>query len=220
MRGWKRESISARLCWQWRVIRFFEPYIGSDYEKGLPGGHKLLIIGESHYNEPGCEDCGEQATREIVARYLAGTSIRFFDDVASAASGHRLALARHVFWRSVAFANFVQRPMATASHRPTDDDWAASIAPFWQTVGELKPDLVFMFTSAWSNWLPSLAPGGDPERTGPVGNDPTWLWRYGLADRNVLIARFNHPSARSNPPRAVWKAWADYCWQVLEQTNG
>lgn len=212
--------MSARSCWKWPVGRFFEPYTGPDYGKGLANGHKLLIIGESHYNEPGCEECGEQATREIVASYLAGASIRFFDEVASVASGHCRALDRNEFWRRVAFANFVQRPMATASHRPTDDDWAHSIAPFWQTVEELKPDLVFMFTSAWSNWLPSLAPGGDPGRTGPIGHEPTWIWRYGLADRDVLIARFNHPSARSNPPRSVWKAWADYCWHSLEHANG
>lgn len=216
MPEWKRASTSARSCWKWPVARFFEPYIGPDYHKGLSGGHKLLIIGESHYNEPGCEDCGEQATRQIVESYLAGTPVAFFDDVARAASGHRLTITRDGFWHSVAFANFVQRPMITASHRPADDDWAGGIAPFWQTVGELKPDLVFMFTSAWSHWLPSLAPGGDPERTGPIGEEPTWLWRYGLRGHDVLIARFNHPSARSNPPRAVWKAWADFCWNALE----
>ncbi len=220
MRGWKRANISARSCWKSPVARFFEPYVGTEYEGGLTKGRKLLIIGESHYNEPGCEECGEQATREVVASYLNGTPAKFFDYVESAASGNRLALARNEFWQKVAFANFVQRPMATASHRPTDDHWRDGIEPFWQTVTELKPDLVFMFTSAWSNWLPSLAPGGDPERTGPIGNDPTWIWSYALGDRDVLIARFNHPSARSSPPRAVWKAWADYCWQILEQGNG
>lgn len=198
----------------------FRPFVGTNYEAGVVNGYKLLLIGESHYNEPGCEPCGPDATREVVASYLAGADTPFFDYMFRASSGHGIAFTRDEFWQRVAFANFIQRPMETASHRPTTEDWEAGLAPFWDTVEEYKPDLVFMFTSAWSRWLPNLAPNGDATRTGPVGDDDTWLWRYGLADRDVLIARFYHRSARPNPSVSVWKAWADHCWQALETSHG
>lgn len=201
------------------MARFFKPHIGDNYAQGLAGGHKLLLIGESHYNEPGSDPCGPEATREVVASYLAGTHVPFLDYLYQASCGHRLDLSREEFWSRVAFANFIQQAMETVAHRPTDLEWQSGIAPLWQTVNELKPDLVFMFTSAWSNWLPSLAPGGVAERTGPLDDGPTWLWRYGLADRDVLIARFNHPSARHNPAIAIWRAWADHCWGRLVAAN-
>lgn len=200
--------------------RFFCPYVGPDYNSGLVNGRKLLLIGESHYNELDCEPCGPNATREVVASYLSGTDIPFFDYMFRASCGHCRLYNRDEFWRRVAFANFIQRPMETPSHRPTSNDWKAGVAPFWDTVEEFKPDLVFMFTSAWSHWLPSLAPTGVAARTGPVGEDDTWLWKYGLADRDVLIARFYHRSARPNPSIAVWKAWADHCWHARESQLG
>ena len=198
--------------------RFFEPYVGTQYEGGLANGHRLLLIGESHYNEPGCEPCGPEATRQTVESYLTETPIPFFDYVRDATCGHVRRFANHDFWDRVAFANFIQRPMPTVSHRPVPADWSAGITPFWETIKELKPHLVFMFTSAWGS-LPNLAPDGVAERTGPVGDSDTWLWRYGFADHDVLIARFYHRSARPNPSIAVWKAWADHCWNALESQN-
>jgi hypothetical protein len=202
------------------VGRFFQPYVGRNYATGLANGHKLLLIGESHYNEADCEPCGPEATCEVVISQISGTPIPFFDYMFRSSCGHGRSFTRDEFWQSVAFANFIQQPMETPTHRPTADNWEAGIAPFWETIAELKPDLVFMFTSAWSHWLPSLAPDGDPARTGPVGDDDTWLWRYGLADHDVLIARFYHRSARPNPSVSVWRAWADYCWNALEDQNG
>jgi hypothetical protein len=177
------------------------------------------VVGESHYDEPDCEPCGPEATRQVVADYLAGTPVPFLDYLHKVSCGHRLALSREEFWQRVAFANFIQRAMETAAHRPTDKDWQDGLAPFWQTLDELQPDLVFMFTSAW-RVLPSLAPGGIAERTGPVGEDGSWLWRYGRADHDVLIARFNHQRARGNPSVSVWQAWADHCWRALEMRHG
>jgi len=198
----------------------FRPHIGTEYEAGLIGGRKLLLIGESHYNGPDYEPCGPEATCDAIKSYLGGTSIPFFDYVHKASCGHLHNVTREDFWKRVAFANFIQRPMDTASHRPTDDDWREGTEVFWDTLSKLKPDLVFMFTSAWSNCLPDLAPGGVAVRTGPVGEGDTWLWRYGFSDHDVLIARFYHRSARPNPSIAVWKAWADHCWQAGDALHG
>jgi len=196
----------------------FAPYIGAEYHSGFANRHKLMVVGESHYNEPDCEPCGPNATREVVESYLAGTKIPLYDYIFRASIGHQKSFTRDEFWQRVAFVNFIQCPMKTLSDRPTPDDWKAGIAPFWDTVAELKPDLVFMFTAAWSH-LPSLAPNGVATKTGPVGADDTWLWRYGLAERDVLIARFYHRSARANPSIAVWKAWADHCWLARESQH-
>jgi len=199
------------------VARFFEPYTGKSYFKNPVFGRRLLLIGESHYNDSDAP-CESGATREVVDSFLSGQAIPFFDYLAEAAQGNRWAMTKDEFWHSVAFANFVQRPMESVSHRPTHSDFEAGAPAFWDTLARLAPDIVFMFTSAW-NVLPEVAPGGMPEGTGGVGGPKSWLWRYAFAERAIYVARFNHPSARSNPSRAVWKAWADHCWHVLETSD-
>lgn len=197
--------------------RFFEPFVGKQYLKEPLLGHRLLLIGESHYNDSDTP-CGPEATREVVESYLGGQTIPFFDYLFDVSRGNRWSIGAAEFWQNVAFANFIQDPMETIAHRPTQTDIEKGIPAFWETVYELAPEIVFMFTSAW-NALPEVAPNGFAERTGGIGGPRSWLWRYALADRDVLIARFNHPSARSNPARTVWKAWADHCWNALETSR-
>lgn len=198
--------------------RFFEPYVGKYYFQRPTFGFRLLLVGESHYNDSEVP-CGPSATNGVVESYLGGQTVPFFDYLSDVSCGHQRIVHSDAFWQGVAFANFVQRPMETPTHRPTQADIDAGIPVFWDTVEELAPDMIFMFTAAW-NALPKVAPEGREQGTGGVGGRNSWLWRYVLADRAVLIARFNHPSARSNPPRAVWKAWADHCWHSLEHANG
>ncbi len=195
----------------------FHPYVGERYSKDPIFGARLLLIGESHYNDSD-ESCGPDATREVIARYLAGQKTEFLDYLTDVAPGNKRTVVPHEFWSSVAFANFVQRPMETVKHRPNQDDIDLGMSAFWGTVESLRPDIVFMFTSAWKA-LPSIAPGGITEGTGGVGGPLSWLWRYAFPDRNILIARFNHPSARHNPAQVIWKAWADHCWDELEKSR-
>ena len=37
---------------------FFRPWVGSAYTTGVIFGKRVMILGESHYCEEGCTDCG------------------------------------------------------------------------------------------------------------------------------------------------------------------
>ena len=37
---------------------FFRPWVGSAYSSGGIFGKRVMILGESHYCEEGCTDCG------------------------------------------------------------------------------------------------------------------------------------------------------------------
>lgn len=57
---------------------FFKPFVGSAYSSGGIFGKQVMILGESHYCEEGCEDCGNARvhpeccafTNGVVSDYL------------------------------------------------------------------------------------------------------------------------------------------------------
>lgn len=57
---------------------FFRPWVGSSYSTGGIFGKRVMILGESHYCEEGCEDCGNVRqhpeccafTNSVVSDYL------------------------------------------------------------------------------------------------------------------------------------------------------
>lgn len=47
---------------------FFQPFVGKDYTTGGIFGKRIMVLGESHYCDEGCTDCGSVANhRECMA---------------------------------------------------------------------------------------------------------------------------------------------------------
>ena len=47
---------------------FFQPYVGKDYTIGGLFGKRIMVLGESHYCDEGCADCGNISNhRECMA---------------------------------------------------------------------------------------------------------------------------------------------------------
>ena len=40
---------------------FFQPFVGKDYTTGGIFGKRIMVLGESHYCDEGCTDCGNVA---------------------------------------------------------------------------------------------------------------------------------------------------------------
>ncbi len=38
---------------------FFQPFVGMDYANGGIFGKRIMILGESHYCDESCADCGD-----------------------------------------------------------------------------------------------------------------------------------------------------------------
>ena len=91
------------------------PWRSDNYVKGAFFGLRTLIVGESHY----CND-DPLTTRTVVREAIDGEDTRFFLAVGSACVGRETYKAdRARSWHSVAFVNFVQQSVPTATHRPT-----------------------------------------------------------------------------------------------------
>lgn len=53
---------------------FFQPFVGKDYANGGIFGKRIMILGESHYCDESCADCGDcqLATSGVYELYAAG----------------------------------------------------------------------------------------------------------------------------------------------------
>ncbi len=52
---------------------FFQPFVGKDYANGGIFGKRIMILGESHYCDESCTDCGDcQSTSGVYELYAAG----------------------------------------------------------------------------------------------------------------------------------------------------
>ena len=63
---------------------FFQPFVGKHYADGGMFGKRIMILGESHYCDEGCADCGDCRlhrecmgfTQNVLADYLDETNER------------------------------------------------------------------------------------------------------------------------------------------------
>lgn len=61
---------------------FFQPFVGKHYADGGMFGKRIMILGESHYCDEGCTDCGDCRlhrecmgfTQNVLADYLDETN--------------------------------------------------------------------------------------------------------------------------------------------------
>lgn len=139
----------------------FRPWIGPSYRSPGFCGHRILILGESHYGMP--EEEAPSFTIECI------------EDMAKAERGHgfftktaKLFLEREsgvplsqsersTFWDSVAFFNYVQSfPSTTARRRPTPAMWQLASTVFPLVMRELQPSFVLVLGKALSQNLPKI----------------------------------------------------------------
>ena len=67
---------------------FFQPFVGKDYANGGIFGKRIMILGESHYCDESCTDCGDcqlhrecmNFTQQVLDDYLNEMWGRYADD--------------------------------------------------------------------------------------------------------------------------------------------
>ena len=104
---------------------FFRPWVGSAYSTGGIFGKRVMILGESHYCEEECTDCGNARvhpeccafTNGVVSDYLNETLDRqrwmsTYLKFERSLVGHETDWAeRKKIWNSVVFYNYLQAAM-------------------------------------------------------------------------------------------------------------
>ena len=51
---------------------FFKPFVGKDYTTGGIFGKRIMVLGESHYCDEGCTDCGNVANHRECRTFTNG----------------------------------------------------------------------------------------------------------------------------------------------------
>lgn len=137
-------------------MRNFDPWIGNQYEEGI-FGVRTLVLGESHYGTPPIQP---EFTSRVIASLGQKKRFRFFSMTQRLVSldpkrGFIPTAERKAFWEKVAFANFVQEFVGNQPRKaPSPRQWIESVAPFMQTVEELKPQLIIVLGERLKQHLP------------------------------------------------------------------
>lgn len=126
----------------------FHPWVGRCYGRNSRFGVRLLVLGESHYDEY-LEFSGPDFTQNVVrilgqeqrdkfftkiAKVLLRTADRINDDV------------RSEIWEHVAFYNFVQSMVPGNRTPPTFRQWCEAQTPFQTVLQDLEPDAVLLLS--------------------------------------------------------------------------
>ena len=192
-------------------MRRFYPWTGNHYADGLRDGRKVLIVGESHYEDDGTPEF----TRKTIATLGIKDPYRFFEAIRLTARGLDETPGPADFWHRVAFANAVQEGMPDKTVRPTKEQMVAGMADLREIVLELKPELVLCYSGfAWGH-IDHLYHGerGSAGWAAAPGVDAMW-WFKQPTGSPLLAVRINHP-ARLNVLRQVWNVWIEQAWTYL-----
>ena len=104
---------------------FFRPFVGSAYAGGGMFGKRIMVLGENHYCDEGCADCGEclrhrecmDFTNGVVKQYLDDgterqrwmqTFLKFERSLVGMETDQ--AMSQRI-WQSVVFFNYLQVAM-------------------------------------------------------------------------------------------------------------
>lgn len=127
------------------MARTFDPWVGSKYQSDGIDGIRVLFLGESHYGET--SDIYPEYTSDIVRKYGQNERAAFFTKVAKLILGYGKEewisdSDRAEAWEKVAFYNYIQSILPKERERPTPEMWEQAPPYFFQTLDELKPQVV------------------------------------------------------------------------------
>ena len=201
---------------------FFQPFVGKDYAHVGIFSKRIMILGESHYCDEDCADCGCcQAHREcaaftdqVVRQYLDGCKddwARTFLKFERSLVGHETSMAeRQQIWQSVMFYNYLQVAMGGPRAAGTTAQYRQAGDALYEVMEKYLPDCII----AWGNRLWDRL----PDRQWTDGKDIT-IDGYRVATghytlrsgKQVRVMAVNHPS--------VGYSW-DYWHRVIAAFMG
>ena len=204
---------------------FFKPLIGQRYKD-------ILILGESHYCDKGCSDCGicqahsecANFTRRVIADYLdprneregwMNTYLKFERSLV----GHETTPNESArIWDSIAFYNYLQVAMGGPRQAGSTEQYRQAGTALFEVLEQLRPKLMIAWgKQLWRN-LP-ITYWTDSEalvvrtRSGCVEHEDVGY--YTLPSGHVVHALcVYHPSAGYD-----WSYWHDVIEAMKEKIN-
>lgn len=147
---------------------FFEPRVGKNYPSGGIFRKRILVLGESHYCDQLCPDCGmprrkEEGgnfTSEAMQRYLCridgheGWMNTFTKFERSLINDYTDDERRRETWDSVLFYNYLQVAMTTSRQAGSIDDYERAATSFFEIPETYRPEYILVWGHRLWNYLP------------------------------------------------------------------
>ncbi len=199
---------------------FFQPFVGKDYANGGIFGKRVMVLGESHYCDEGCVDCGNCSrhrecmgfTQNVVQTYLEqdgghenwmNTFLKFERSLV----GHETDQKEtEKIWNSVIFFNYLQVAMGGPREAGTADQYRQAGLAFFEMLEKFLPEYVVVWGKRLWNNLPGdqWQDGEDVVVDGYATATGSYVLRGG---KRVKVMAVNHPS--------VGYSW-DYWHRVIQ----
>lgn len=138
---------------------FFLPFIGKYYAKGGLFGKRTMILGESHYCDGGCCDCGNcrlcrqcaKFTQDILRDFLderkerqnwMRTFVKFERSLVEKMTDWAL---RRKKWDSVMFYNCLQVAMTGPRKAGTSAQYKQAVNAFFEVIDKYEPECIIVW---------------------------------------------------------------------------
>lgn len=200
---------------------FFRPFVGSSYAGGGMFGKRIMVLGESHYCDENCADCGDclhhcdcmEFTNNAIRQYLDDsverqrwmqTFLKFERSLVGQETNQAL---RQRIWQSVVFYNYLQVAMGGPREAGTTAQYRQAGETLFSVMEKYQPEYLI----AWGNRLWNELPGEHWTDGNGIVIDGYRVdtGTYTLASgRKVKAMAVNHPS--------VGYSW-DYWHRVITQ---
>ena len=199
-----------------------EPFKGDDYRPLRSHSLSIFVLGESSCDPNSPEellpldwnkriiDCVFNGERDPTINKAVDV---FYDVPPLFPEGHRS------FWRTAAFANFVQHNLGDKNRRPTPSQWKAGQEPFEEYLIDLQPQFVLVLGKGVWDSLPARYRKGLPPITLDSNSKPQPCCLYPNDAGYAFVFAIDHPSYWQRKKRTVsyYRPWVRAAIEAAKQ---
>ena len=150
---------------------FFNPFVGRDYANGGIFGRSIMVLGESHYCDEECADCGSCSrhpecmnfTNDVVTTYLRSRNgdvegenwMKTFLKFERSLVGHETTGEDSKrIWNSVLFFNYLQVAMGETRQAGTNEQYRQAEDALFEMFEQYRPECVIVWGKRLFGKLP------------------------------------------------------------------
>ena len=172
-----------------------KPWISENYLKNTSKYDRLLLLGESHYDETGEFD--PNFTNEVIQDVIDGTICRGYRYYTMLGNIFNPQDRSDVF-KNCAFANLIQEILEKPRVHPTQKELETIRDAFWEILRLTKPKKVIVTSQrAWEYWLPDNDTRGQKISVIKENGRYSTIWKYEFEDVSCEAIGIGHPSGKN-----------------------
>lgn len=200
---------------------FFQPFVGKDYANGGLFGKRIMILGESHYCDEECVDCGNCSrhrecmnfTQNVVLTYLDMdcehenwmNTFRKFERSLVGRETDREESKK--IWNSVLFYNYLQVAMGSPREAGTPEQYQRAEDALFEMFKTFRPDYVIVWGKRLYANMPSKGWNDSADMVVDGYHTPNGIF----SPYNIKVLAVNHPSAGYS-----WDYWHKVICEFLK----